>query len=196
MASSPPSALPKEGRALPRAAPRCGGGHFSAPQAWLALQSGTRGQAGWRGTTWGSWLQPSGRWPWALGRDSRSLVALFEVLRKSCSSLSLGFLPGGLWKKWLEPTHIYPLVVKDQGQHPVWVRWCLSFLPGSGSAQAKRAALAGAVLCDFIPLPLGGRILTCRGRRGIFLDAIRGPTEVQPSGSALPFSTASLCASG
>lgn len=59
-------------------------------------------------------------------------MALSEALRKSRSSLSLGF-PGGMeafgksCQDGTEPTHSYPSVVKAQGQHPVRVQWCPSF---------------------------------------------------------------------
>lgn len=132
-----PLPLPREERTLGRSLKELSpGGPTAQPQwAWPVLGSSVRGQAG-RGAQVVPFVQVprqclglrlSGQWPRALQRDSR-LVALSEALRKSRSSLSLGF-PGGLeafGKSCLdgtEPSHVYPAVVKAQGQHPVSIEW-------------------------------------------------------------------------
>lgn len=150
MASSFPSApaqTQKAQQSPERAAPR--GAHSAAQarpgQPWEAALG-----LGWAESTGGALCahteaslgllaasSPTMAKPRALWRDSRSLVALFEALRKLCNSLYLG-CPGGTedfgkklagGNRTTPHPQAYPSAVREQGQHAIRVQWHRSFSP-------------------------------------------------------------------
>lgn len=155
MASSFPSApaQTRKARQSPeRAAP--GGAHSAAQarpgQPWEAALG-----LGWAESTGGALCahmeaslgllaasSPTMARPRALGRDSRSLVALFEALRKLCNSLYLG-CPGGteaFGKSWQEGTELppppkpTPQPLESRVSTPLEYSGVSPFLLGSGIA--------------------------------------------------------------